>query len=152
MAARALRYSARPAFGRLVNRAAVVVVLVVVLFPILWMAFASMRPTMETLSDPPVWIPRDVTFAAYWNLFSDPTEVRYFFNTYLIALATAGLSVLLGALSAYGFSRYRIRGARTILLGILGLQLLPNVALVLPFFNMAQALGIHNTYLALIIA
>jgi len=62
------------------------------------------------------------------------------------------LSVLLGSLCAYGFSRFRIAGARYILLGLLGLQLLPNVALVLPFFNMSQALGIHNTYLALIIA
>ena len=132
--------------------AAILAALALVLFPILWMVFASMRPTLETLSDPPVWIPRDVTFIAYAKLLADPTQLRYFFNTYLIAFATAVLSVLLGSLCAYGFSRFRIAGARYILLGLLGLQLLPNVALVLPFFNMSQALGIHNTYLALVIA
>ena len=152
MPASALRYREPPEPGRLRRLAAVTAVLVLVLFPILWMVFASMRPTLETLSDPPVWIPRDVTFAAYAQLLADPTQLRYFFNTYLIAFATAVLSVLLGSLCAYGFSRFRIVGARYILLGLLGLQLLPNVALVLPFFNMSQALGIHNTYLALIIA
>jgi multiple sugar transport system permease protein len=138
--------------GRVWRIVAIVGALVLVLFPIVWMVFASMRPTLETLSDPPVWIPRDVTFAAYAQLLADPTQLRYFFNTYLIAFATAALSVLLGSLCAYGFSRFRIAGARYVLLGLLGLQLLPNVALVLPFFNMSQALGIHNTYLALIIA
>ena len=152
MPAPARKYRQPPEPGRLVRLAIVAAVLVLVLFPILWMVFASLRPTLETLSDPPVWIPRDVTFAAYGKLLADPTQLRYFLNTYLIALATAGLSVLLGSLSAYGFSRFRIAGARYILLGLLGLQLLPNVALVLPFFNMSQALGIHNTYLALIIA
>jgi multiple sugar transport system permease protein len=138
--------------GRVLRIVAIVGALVLVLFPIVWMVFASMRPTLETLSDPPIWIPRDVTFAAYAQLLADPTQLRYFFNTYLIAFATAALSVLLGSLCAYGFSRFRIAGARYVLLGLLGLQLLPNVALVLPFFNMSQALGIHNTYLALIIA
>lgn len=141
-----------PEPGRVLRIVAVVGALVLVLFPILWMVFASIRPTLETLSDPPVWIPRDVTFAAYAQLLADPVQLRYFLNTYVIAFATAALSVLLGSLCAYGFSRFRIAGARYILLGLLGLQLLPNVALVLPFFNMSQALGIHNTYLALIIA
>jgi multiple sugar transport system permease protein len=141
-----------PEPGRVLRIAAILAALALVLFPILWMIFASMRPTLETLSDPPVWIPRDVTFAAYAQLLADPTQLRYFFNTYLIAFVTAVLSVLLGSLCAYGFSRFHIAGARYILLGLLGLQLLPNVALVLPFFNMSQALGIHNTYLALIIA
>lgn len=125
---------------------------IVVLFPIIWMIFASMRPATETLASPPVWIPREVTFAAYERLFADPKQVRYLTNTYVIALSTAVLSIGLGSFAAYGFSRFRIRGARIILAGILSLQMLPNVTLIIPFFNMAQTLGIHNTYLVLILA
>ncbi|MEO1093161.1 MAG: carbohydrate ABC transporter permease, partial [Pseudomonadota bacterium] len=43
-------------------------------------------------------------------------------------------------------------GATLILLGILALQMLPTVALILPFFSMSRWLGIYNTHLALIIA
>jgi multiple sugar transport system permease protein len=125
---------------------------IIVLFPIIWMVFASMRPTQETLSSPPVWLPQEITFSAYTDLLADPRQLRYFTNTYIIALSTAGLSVGLGALAAYGFSRFRIRGARVILLAILSIQMMPNVSLIIPFFNMSLALNIHNTHLALILA
>src|SRR5712692_959464 len=124
----------------------------VVLFPIIWMVFTSIRPMTETLSSPPIWIPHEITFAAYEKLLTDSKRVRYLINTYVIALSTAAISTLLGSLAAYGFSRFRISGARFILPALLSLQMLPNVTLIIPFFNMAQSLGIYNTYLVLIVA
>jgi multiple sugar transport system permease protein len=152
MSKSAQRYDLRPKIGQLLNIFGVLVVLAVVLFPIVWMVFASMRPVSETLHDPPIWLPREITFAAYRNLLSQPKQIGYFVNTYIISLSTAFLSISLGALSAYGFSRFRIKGAKYILLALLALQLLPNVSLVLPFFNLSQTLHIHNTYFAMIIA
>jgi multiple sugar transport system permease protein len=146
------RYDFRLIVGQALNIAGVLVILVIVLFPLLWMVLASLRPVTETLHNPPVWIPRELTFAAYRKLLTDRTQLSYFINTYVISMGTAVLSIALSALCAYGFSRFRIPGARFILLGLLALQLLPNVSLVLPFFNLAQQLHIHNTYLALIIA
>jgi multiple sugar transport system permease protein len=116
------------------------------------MVLASLRPVTETLHNPPIWLPRELTFAAYRKLLTDRTQLSYFINTYVISIGTAVLSIVLSALCAYGFSRFRIPGARFILLSLLALQLLPNVSLVLPFFNLAQTLHIHNTYFALIIA
>ena len=75
-----------------------------------------------------------------------PRQLGYFINTYVISLGTAVLTIALSALCAYGFSRFHIRGARFILLAVLALQLLPNVSIILPFFNLAQALQLHNTY------
>jgi multiple sugar transport system permease protein len=126
--------------------------IVITIFPIVWMVFASIRPTQETLSIPLVWLPREIRLDAYVLLLSDPRQLRYFINTYVIALSTAGLSIVLGSLAAYGLSRFRIRGGQAFLLVILSLQMLPAVSVIIPFFNMAQALRIHNTYLALIIA
>jgi multiple sugar transport system permease protein len=148
----AQRYDLRLKVGWLLNILGVLVVLVMVLFPIGWMFLASIRPVSETLHDPPLWLPHEVTFTAYRNLLSEPKQIGYFVNTYIISLSTAFFSISLGALAAYGFSRFHIQGAKYILLALLGLQLLPNVSLILPFFNLAQELRIHNTYFALIIA
>jgi multiple sugar transport system permease protein len=126
--------------------------IVITIFPIVWMVFASIRPTQETLSIPLLWLPREIRLDAYVLLLSDPRQLRYFINTYVIALSTAGLSIALGSLAAYGLSRFRIRGGQAFLLVLLSLQMLPAVSVIIPFFNMAQALRIHNTYLALIIA
>lgn len=132
--------------------AIMVIGLVVVLFPIIWMVFASLRPLTETLASPPMWIPQEITLEGYEKLFADPRQLLYFRNTYIIALSTAAISIVLGSLAAYGFSRFHIRGAHFILPAILSLQMLPNVSLIIPFFNMAQSLGIHNTHLVLIVA
>jgi ABC-type glycerol-3-phosphate transport system permease component len=126
--------------------------IVIVTFPIAWMLFAAIRPTQETLSIPPVWFPQHVTLTAFVYLLSDALLLRYIANTYVIATLTAALSIALGSLSAYGFSRFRMRGARLMLLTILALQMLPPVSLIIPFFDMAQNLDIHNTYAALVLA
>lgn len=126
--------------------------LVIVLFPIMWMVFASIRPVSETFGTPPAWIPREISFEAYEEIFFDPRQQRYQVNTYIIALSTAFLSVGLGSLAAYGFSRFRIRGAGFILLAILAVQMLPGVSIIIPFYNMARRAGIWDTYLAMILA
>jgi multiple sugar transport system permease protein len=151
MATRQLHFK-RPALWQVALALIVLIGVVVVLFPIIWMVFASIRPMTETLASPPVWLPQQITFTAFEKLLADPKQVRYLINTYIIALSTAAISIVLGSLAAYGFSRFRIRGARLILPAILSLQMLPNVTLIIPFFNMAQSLGIHNTYLVLILA
>jgi multiple sugar transport system permease protein len=119
---------------------------VVVLFPILWMVVASMRPGVETLTYPPIFLPQKISWTGYEALIADPVQRSYLVNTYIIALLSAMLSIFLGSLAAYGFSRFRLRGATAMLIGILSLQMLPGVTLIIPYFNFAQGLGIHNTY------
>lgn len=138
--------------GHIFTIALVIFSMIIVLFPIIWMFFTSIRPIRETLSHPPVWIPREITLEAYNRLLSDPRQLRFLRNTYFIAIPTALLSIGLGSLAAYGFSRFRIRGGRVILLSILSLQMLPAVGLIIPFFNVALWLGIHHTFLAPILA
>ncbi len=145
-------------FGRkvrlpgLVTAVLLAIGLLIVLFPIMWMVFASMRPVSETFGTPPAWIPREISFEAYETIFFDPRQQRYQVNTYVIALSTAFLSVGLGSVAAYGFSRFKIRGGRSILLGILALQMVPGVSIIIPFYNMARWAGIWDTYLAMILA
>ncbi len=128
------------------------VAVIIIVFPILWMIFASIRPVQETLSSPPVWLPREITFSNYVSLLTDPRQMSFFKNGYIIAALTTVFCLLLGSLAAYGFSRFRLRGGRGILLGILGLQMLPGVVLIIPFFNMAKALGLYNSYAVLVLA
>ena len=125
---------------------------IVIVFPIIWMIFASIRPVEETLTIPPIWFPKHITLEYYRELLGDSRQVHFLTNGYIISIMTAGLCLGLGSLAAYGFSRFKIRGGRFILLGILALQMLPKVALIIPYFDLALRFRLFNTYSVLVIA
>ena len=60
--------------------------------------------------------------------------------------------MLLGTLAAYAFARCNIPRKRTLLLLVLGSQLLPAVSLIIPLFRMLRSAGLLDTLLALILA
>jgi multiple sugar transport system permease protein len=123
-----------------------------VLFPIFWMVLASVRPVVEVLAYPPQWIPRQLTFEYYRQLFETDEYLQYLRNSYIVAMGTTLLSLVLASLAAYGFSRYKVPGGRAILLGMLALYMMPGVSLVLPYFRISNALHLYDTRLGLIIA
>ena len=125
---------------------------IVVIFPVLWMIFASVRPVIETLSLPPKWWPHEFTLQFYTDLITGGQYGVYLRNGYIISIATTILCLVLGAMAAYGFSRFKIAGGSGVLIGLLALRMLPGVVLIIPYFRMAQALGIFNTYLSLVLA
>jgi arabinogalactan oligomer / maltooligosaccharide transport system permease protein len=108
----------------------------VALFPIAYVASAAFNAD-SSLSGTSL-IPRDVTLDNFRELLApDPAKsqlqsstshyVRWLVNSLAIALAVALLNVLLGALAAYAFSRFRFRGRRLGLLFLLLIQMFPQV-------------------------
>jgi arabinogalactan oligomer/maltooligosaccharide transport system permease protein len=66
-----------------------------------------------------------------------PTDIpylRWYANTMIIAACTAVLTVLLGALAAYAFSRFRFKGRRLGLLALLLIQMFPQLLLVVAIY------------------
>jgi arabinogalactan oligomer/maltooligosaccharide transport system permease protein len=87
----------------------------------------------------------------------DSQFLRWFGNTMLVATATAILTVILGALAAYAFSRFRFRGRRIGMLALLLIQMFPQLLLVVALYlivlnvgNVFSVIGL-NTYTGLII-
>src|SRR5579859_6445554 len=97
----------------------------VALFPIFWMVLGSLRPVDEVLAYPPRWVPQDLTLRFYQTIFATPTYMQWLANSYVVAIGTTALSLTLGVLAAYGFSRYRVPGGRALLLWMLALRLMP---------------------------
>jgi multiple sugar transport system permease protein len=121
-------------------------------FPVLWMFFASLRPVTETLALPPQWLPRDLTLHFYHDLLTGGQYSSYLRNGYIISSSTTAFCLTLGSLAGYGFSRYKIVGGPGVLMGLIALRMLPGIVLIIPYFRLAQALGIFNTYQAIILA
>lgn len=124
----------------------------VILVPILWMVSAGLRPIKELLSYPPTLMPKVLTFQYFERIVINPKYQRFFINSTMLALGTLAVTLVLGSLAAYGFSRFRMPGRQAMLLSILALLMLPRVTMIVPYFRLAHLVHVYDTVLGLMLA
>jgi len=101
----------------------------VALLPLLYVLSAAFNAD-QTLRGASL-IPRSVTLQNFKDIFHDPNpqhDTRYwtwYFNSYVISGVAAVFNVMLGALAAYAFSRFRFRGRRFGMMALLLIQMFP---------------------------
>jgi multiple sugar transport system permease protein len=74
-----------------------------------------------------------------------------FKNSLIIAITSTLLAVSMGTLTAYGFSRFKVRGEDDWMFFILSTRMLPPVVVAIPMFLMYRVVGLNDTHLGLII-
>ncbi len=74
-----------------------------------------------------------------------------FINSVVIAFGSTFLAVLLGTLSAYAFSRFKIPLADDLLFFILSTRMMPPIAVAIPIYLMYRELGLSDTALGMIL-
>jgi multiple sugar transport system permease protein len=122
---------------------------VVFLFPVLWLVLSSFKMPSEMLE---ISLPTQPTLVNYTNVLGTFPVGRYLRNSLFVALSSTFVSVLLGSLAAYGFTRYRFFGRRTLLVSTLLMRMLPAIAIGIPLFILFSRLRMTNTFFGLIIA
>jgi multiple sugar transport system permease protein len=126
---------------------AAALLLVVVLFPTLWMLQLSFRAGGDIFDMSLVFTPTFGNYRALWKgLF--PAS---FGNSVIVSLATTALSLLFGVPAAYALSRCRFRARRSIALWILATRMAPPVAYTIPFFLAYRHLGLIDSLAGLVI-
>ena len=123
---------------------------IILLIPVVMMINASVRSILEILAYPPKLIPEQVTLEYYQKVINNKENLLHFRNSAILSVSTVTISVTLGYLAAYGFSRFRIRGHNVILLGILGILMIPRVLLIVPYFQLAVTFNIRDTIIGLV--
>lgn len=140
---------------RLAKKAALLIALLIggvfAGFPVLWMASSSFKTNTEIFAFPPKLITKDFSFDAYTTILTDPTKVRFFINSYVVALSVTALTLLVAILAAYAFSRFEFRFKKPLNMLVVSVQAVPPITLLIPFFGLVVVLGLYNTYPGLIL-
>jgi len=128
----------------------IVLTLVIILFPVIWTFFLSIKPIWVAFLSPPrlFFTP---TFHAYWSTFISGPYSMYLLNSLIIAGSTSVISLILGSLAAYGFVRFKFSGQRMLLFWILANRMIPPIVIALPMYIMMARIRILDTYLAVIL-
>lgn len=126
---------------------------IVCLFPIYWVAIASIKD-VPTLDGSPKYIPfLDFTpsLDAWRFIFFEHNEnlVSRFFNSLIIGLSATLLTTLASCMLIYGLTRFHRRPKFNLISGILATRILPPAVLVIPLYVMASWLNILDSRLAL---
>ena len=168
------RYRKRPRLPDVARRAvlfgASVILLIYVLAPFAWLVSSSFQTEAEIVSVPPHWIPHEPTLENFEAIFlygkeevtyetrtrADPASGGYIpstakdllpamWNSFQVAVAVVILNLLVGIPAAYAMAKIRFRGRDASIYTILTTRVIPDIALVVPFFLVIKNLGLLDS-------
>jgi multiple sugar transport system permease protein len=137
---------------RLLLYATCLVVCLAVLFPVYWMLVTSVRPTRFTISYPPAFLPEEIRWVSYLELFQTVPIATWLRNTTLVSLGVSAICLVLSVLGGYALSKFRWRGRTIFGFTLLGSQMLPDALLVIPMFIIFRSLNLIDTLHGLVLA
>jgi multiple sugar transport system permease protein len=134
----------------LVNGALIVVVLVT-LFPLVWMVSVSVMAPGEASTSPPPLLPASPNLAAFRELFERGNIGRNALNSVGLAIAATVLSLAFNVTAGYAFAKLRFVGRDLAWKLLLGVMLIPAQVAMIPLFLMLKEVGLVNTYAGVLI-
>ena len=110
-------------------------------FPVLYVVSASLNP-LGTVASTSL-IPSSFSLENYARLLAGERGpfIRWYGNTLVLCLSVAALQVFISSLGAYAFSRFRFRGRRAGLFGLLLIMMFPQFLAVIAIFSMFSSIG-----------
>lgn len=111
------------------------------------------RPSAEELAKlppPQTWYDRITRERGM--IISGPSRYgQRFLNSVIIGFGSTFLSIFLGTLAAYAFSRFRVPLKDDLLFFILSTRMMPPIAVAIPIYLMFRQLGLSDTHLGMIL-
>ena len=153
-----------------------VVFLVYVLAPVAWLVSSSLQRDAEITSRPPHWIPHEPTLENFEAIFQardkkvtyetrrqgDPATGGYIpstakdlipsmWNSLVVAVSVVLLNLIVAVPAAYAMAKIRFIGRSTSIYFMLTTRVIPDIALVVPFFLFIRTFGLLDTLGSLVI-
>ncbi|MDF2921631.1 MAG: binding-protein-dependent transport system inner rane component [Paenibacillaceae bacterium] len=133
----------------IVNMLFMLILIVVMLYPIIYVASASISSEAQLLSGNVTLLPKELTLNAYKKVLGDDYIWLSYWNTVRYTAAQTLITLLLTSMFAYPLSKRRLMGRRPILL-FAAFTMLFSGGLI-PTFLLVKNLGMLNTIWAIVI-
>ncbi|TJZ97498.1 carbohydrate ABC transporter permease [Actinacidiphila oryziradicis] len=120
------------------------------LLPIVLVLVTSTRSFDDIAANGLGSLPHSFTLDGFRQAWVDGGQERALINSMLVSVPTVLLSLLLASMAAFALSRYELPLRRTLLLLMLGGNLLPPQILLIPVSELTEMLGLYDSLYALI--
>ena len=132
--------------------------LVITIFPFYYMVMLSFRPLDAVLQDPGALFPKpsEIDFGTYRDVLAPQSDggqgfLNFIKNSFLVAIGTVVLSLLVSIPGAYAVSRLEFFGRRQIGAVFLGVYFFPAILLAIPLFVFFTRIQQRGTLTGLLI-
>ena len=135
--------------GKAALNGLVIVVALVTFFPIYWMLVSTFQPNEYTLHFPPPLFPKEITVRQFAELFVNHPLALWLRNSFVIALLTMLVCMILSIMGAYALSSLRWKGRNLFGLFLLVTQMLPEILVLIPIYGIFRRLDLLNSLTSL---
>ncbi len=125
--------------------------LLFLMLPIYWLLNMSLKTNSEILGAFSLW-PRNLTFANYALILTDPTWYMGYVNSLIYVVMNTAISLAVALPAAYAFSRYSFMGDKHLFFWLLTNRMAPPAVFALPFFQLYSSIGLFDTHIAVALA
>jgi N,N'-diacetylchitobiose transport system permease protein len=116
-------------------------VFAVMVFPVYWMVATAFKPGQQILSYTPHWIPTSPTLSNFRDAIDQPFFWNAVKNSLIIVSTVVALSVVLAFLASLALAKFHFYGRKAFIVLILGVQMVPLAALIIPLYILMSRLG-----------
>lgn len=119
----------------------------IILYPLIYMVSAALRPRAE-MNDPAImWIPKTITFSNIRDAMLAMDFKKTLINTLVMNIGCSLVQVATCAVTGYGFARYNFKGKNILFFIVIMMILVPIQVIVIPqyiFFRYFDPLKIYH--------
>lgn len=119
--------------------------------PLFWMLSIALKSMDEIYRGEFSFIPDDIQFSNFIEIFNVIPFGTYFLNTSVITVIVVLANVFVNAFIAYGFAKIKFKGRKVLFIIVLSTMMLPGFVTLIPQYVIFAKIGLVNTYYPLII-
>jgi len=128
-----------------------VIIALLTIMPIVWVLATSLRTPAESFTVPPEWIPRDMDFGNYLQVFEEIPFIYQMGNSFFVTIATVLGQLTTATLAGYTFARLYFPGRDLLFWVVLATLMIPYQATLIPLFVIVSRMGLADTLWSLIL-
>lgn len=137
--------------NRLITYILLLGVSVVLLAPLFWMVFTSLKPMEEVVKLPPSFFPETLQWSNYTETIESFPFFKYAGNTLFITFFVVLGNVVSNSFIAYGFAKIEFPGKNLLFALVLATMMIPSFVTMIPQYVLFTKIGWVGTYLPLIV-
>lgn len=127
------------------------ITIILVLIPFLWALSTSFKTIPEFTSETIKYLPDKFNFDNYKFVWEKSGFSRYFINSLIVSFTSVVIISFLCICNGYALSRYSFKGKNTMIILLLGTQMMPVILYIVPLFSVFKNIHLIDKPASLIV-